>query len=413
VPEQETSIHGAILAGFREKAEEFGSIERQVNDFSRLRKIHAEEAIGLIRQSMEIGDILAHEFEIISRTNRTMRDRDTTLQNYCLGLELNIRHQKELLRLLTGGPHADPALLEKLEEMSDALASTIQKAIILLNIIVRNDTEIVLMDDLAIRRKKLQRESIDRLKKLAFRTAEDAEAAIRGSAANIRRSRQLIERLDDIQRLVEEHRTDQMAGLIEEAIAAWNVSAAVHRSSVTQTAFTGEANRCIGKLHADSIAIRDLVITKDRLISHNHELVSELTVILSLEIKEFLPAADMAEETLPDSGMPDNVSSTLSNLLSYMLIACRDIGVISGMNFDMHGAIELNADMEKKAVELTKMKTGYFSRIRDEVRSMTEAAQYPIMGSGLNIENGKTLELYLRQIAEQMRDGGADGADAP
>jgi hypothetical protein len=66
----------------------------------------------------------------------------------------------------------------------------------------------------------------------------------------------------------------------------------------------------------------------------------------------------------------------------------------------------LNADMEKKAIELTKMKIGYFERIRQEVASMAEATRYPIEGSGLNIENGKVLERYLRQIADRLAGGG-------
>ena len=102
----------------------------------------------------------------------------------------------------------------------------------------------------------------------------------------------------------------------------------------------------------------------------------------------------------------------IGNLVSYMHIACRDIETVSGMNFDMTGAIALNSDMEKKAIELTKMKIGYFDRIREEVRSMTDATSYPIEGSGRNIENGKILEMYLRQILGRV-SGGDDPVRAP
>ena len=130
-------------------------------------------------------------------------------------------------------------------------------------------------------------------------------------------------------------------------------------------------------------------------------------MILSLEIKDFLPARDIVEEIVPGLDLPDGVRNMISNLISYVHIACRDIDAVSGMNFDMTGAIALNSDMEKKAVELTKMKIGYFDRIREEVRSMTEATSYPIEGSGRNIENGRILELYLKQILDRV--SGAEG----
>ena len=153
-------MYDTILANLNNKAEEFGAIARQVNESSRVRKIHSEEAIALIRQSMEVGDILGHEFEIISRANRTMRDQDGMLLNYCMGLEANIRRQKELLGALTQGPLADPSALLRLDGMIDALADSLRKAIVLLHIIIQNDTEIVLMDGLIISRRKFQRESI-------------------------------------------------------------------------------------------------------------------------------------------------------------------------------------------------------------------------------------------------------------
>jgi len=82
------------------------------------------------------------------------------------------------------------------------------------------------------------------------------------------------------------------------------------------------------------------------------------------------------------------------------------------MNFDMTGAIALNSDIEKKAIELTRMKIGYFDRIREEVKSMTDATSYPIEGSGRNIENGKILEMYLKQILGRI-SGGDEPARAP
>jgi len=405
-------MYDAILANLNNKAEEFGAIARQVNESSRLRKVHSERAIALIRQSMEVGDILGHEFEIISRANRSMRDQDTMVLNYCMGLEANIRRQQELLDTVAGGSLADPSALERLGVMIKALAASLRKAILLLHVIIQNDTDIVLMDGLIINRRKFQRESIDRLKKLAFRTIEDADAAIRGSSSNLKRGLQIVERLKLVRRFIEERRTDELSGLIEEANAGWNTAAAVNRSSVTQMVFSDDVNRLTENLLADSNAIQELVLSRHRLFARNQELMSELTVLLSREIKGFLPARDLSEEIIPGPGVPDGIRNLTGNLVSYVRIACSDIEAVSGMNFDMTGAIALNSDIEKKAIELTRMKIGYFDRIREEVKSMTDATSYPIEGSGRNIENGKILEMYLKQILGRI-SGGDEPARAP
>lgn len=405
-------MYDAILANLNNKAGEFGAIERQVNESSRLRKIHSEEAIALIRQSMEVGDILGHEFEIISRANRTMRDRDATVLNYCTGLETNICRQKEQLGVLMKEPGADASALSRLGEMIDALAVSLRSAIVILRVIVQNDADIVLMDDLVIHRRKIQRESIDRLKKLTLRTIQDADAAIRGSSSNLKRGLQMIERLKEVRRLIDERRADDLAALIEEANAGWNTAASVNRSSITQMVFAEEVNRLTENLHAESSEIRELVFSRHPLFARNLELMGELAVHLSHGIKDFLPARDLAGEMLAGPGPADNVRGAVSSLVSYVHIACRDIGAVSGMNFDMTEAIALNSGMEKKAIELTKMKIGYFERIREEVRSMTDATSYPIEGSGRNIENGKILEMYLRQILGRI-SGGDGPARAP
>lgn len=68
----------------------------------------------------------------------------------------------------------------------------------------------------------------------------------------------------------------------------------------------------------------------------------------------------------------------------------------------MTDTINLNAELESKSLELTGMKLEYFERIREEVRSMTEATRYPIEGSKKNIENGKMLESYVRSILAEL-----------
>lgn len=391
----------SIFTDLHNKAEEFGSIERLVSEASRLRKKYSEESITLIKQSLEIGDILNHEFEIISRANRTVRDQDAAIQNYCHILDSNTARQKEIIDMLRDNAYMNRTVLGQLEEMVRSLSDSVHKAIILLHMLIENDNEIILMDNLIINRKKFQRDSIDRLKKLAFRTMEDADSAIRGSSSNLKRGLQLVGRISDVKRHLSEKNSDEIRRLIDEAHTGWNIAAAVNRSSATQMLFAEQVGHYTARLHEDSEAIRDLVVEKHGLFSRNLELSTELTVILSLEIKEYLPAGELVNGLSREPSLPADVRRLASNLVSYATIACRDILYVSNLNFDMTDSIRLNAEIEKKSVDLTRTEMEYFEWIRQQVQSMTEATRYPIEGSERNIENGKLLENYLRKILQE------------
>lgn len=336
-----------VFIDLHNKAEEFGSVERLVSEASRLRKKHSEESITLIKQSLEIGDILNHEFEIISRANKTMRDQDASIQNYCHILDSNTARQKELISALRDNAHVNQAALRQMEEMVRGLSESVHKAIILLHMLIENDNEIILMDNLIINRKKFQRESIDRLKKLAFRTMEDADSAIRGSSSNLKRGLQMVERLTDVKRHLSDKNRDELCRLIDEAHTGWNIALAVNRSSATQMLFAEQVDQFTAGLHEDSDAIRDLVVDRHKLFSRNRDLSTELTVILSLEIKDYLPAGEIVNGLCPGAGLPNGIRRLASNLVSYATIACRDIQFVSNLNFNTTDGINLNADIEK------------------------------------------------------------------
>ncbi len=391
----------SIFIDLHNKAEEFGSVERLVSESSKLRQKHSEESISLIKQSLEIGDILNHEFEIISRANKTMRDQHSAILNYCNILDSNTARQKEIIGALGGDACVNRDALGRMEEMARSLSESLHKAIVLLHMVIDNDNEIILMDNLIISRKKFQRDSIDRLKKLAFRTLEDAESAIRGSSSNLKRGLQLAEGLAGVERHLSEKNREELGRLIGEANTGWNIAAAVNRSSATQALFAEQVGEFTARLHEDSEAIRDLVVDKHGLFSRNRNLAGELAVILSLEIKDYLPAGELVNKVCADTDMPAEVRRRFGNLVSYAAIACRDILYVSNLNFDMTDSINLNADIEKKSVDLTGTEMEYFELIRQEVQSMTDATRYPIEGSERNIENGKIIEGYLKRIMEE------------
>ena len=224
----------AVLIDLHNKAQEFGSIARLVNESSRVRKAHTDEAINLIKQSIEISDILNHEFEIISRADRTMRMHDTMTMSTCRMLRMNTERQREIIESISGGLLIDATLLRRIDDRAAIFERSISRAIEILDKMTATDDAIILLDNLIIHRRQALRESMDFLKKLTLRIMEDAENAIRGSSSNLNRGLQLVEELGRVREYIAEGNREALERLAEEANTGWNIAAAVNRSSMTR-----------------------------------------------------------------------------------------------------------------------------------------------------------------------------------
>lgn len=255
----------AVLIDLHNKAQEFGSIARLVNESSRVRKAHTDEAINLIKQSIEISDILNHEFEIISRADRTMRMHDTMTMSTCRMLRMNTERQREIIESISGGLLIDATLLRRIDDRAAIFERSISRAIEILDKMTATDDAIILLDNLIIHRRQALRESMDFLKKLTLRIMEDAENAIRGSSSNLNRGLQLVEELGRVREYIAEGNREALERLAEEANTGWNIAAAVNRSSMTQLAFAEHVYRFTERLHEETLAIRNLVMEKHQL----------------------------------------------------------------------------------------------------------------------------------------------------
>ncbi len=387
-----------IISNLHDVAEEFGLIAKKVNESSRLRKGHSEEAIKYINLSLEIGDVLTKDLTSVANSNSLLRNQDTIVFNTCKVLKANTEKQKKLIEeLKNAGGLSDEQATAMLDKIA-ALEDTIDKASVNIQDIIEKDNIIIYMDNLLLYKKKLQQEAIQKLKKLTDMAFEDAEKAIQGSSSNLERGLELVNKFKSVANLVADGKREELNSLKEDANHGWNIAVEVNKSSNSQLEFAEQVNSFTQRLHDDSLSIEKLVVDKHHVFEQNLQTITVLTVLISLKFMKYLEIEDLINKVEP--GNP--TIHIYSDLLAHISIACSDVRQIAALNYDMTDSSHLNNEIEDKAVKSTKKEIEYYSKIKNLVEMMTEATRYPMEGSHRNIGNGKKLEELLEGVISSM-----------
>jgi hypothetical protein len=387
-----------LIDTLKKIAEQFGTTAKKVNESSKLRKTHSENAIKYINLCQETGEELFKDIKSVGQSNKDLRKQDTVVRNTCIVLKANIERQKNLITSLKTkniiqGETADK-LLARINEFEEPLKNAIDN----ITSIIDKDNTLILLDNLLIFKKEKQQEKLTKLKKLADIAFEDAEKAIQGSSATLERGLSMVENFNKTDEVVAAKNREALKNLIDEANRGWNTATNVNLSSRSQYEFAEQVNRFTSQLFTESINIKDLVIEKHHVFEQNLQTITVLTVIISLKFLRFLSI----EEIISEIEETASFNAELEDLKAYINIACSDIRNIAALNYDMTDTSHLNNEIEDKSVKSTKKETEYYDQIRKEVAAMTEATAYPVEGSGRNIENGRQIEELLKSILAQM-----------
>lgn len=392
-----------LIKTLNEKADEFGNIAKNVNKSSKERKDSSLKALKSIDKSLEIGDKIVKEIKVITKSNVDLRAQDTYTYNICKTLEENIKYQIDIVTKLKSKKIFKASLMNELLSIFKNFHRDLKDAMNIIQRIVTVDNEISLMDNLIQTRKNFQKKSIKELKILTTKSLKDAEKAIQGSSSNLDRGLKMVKQFQKVGQLLKKKDRTQLNKLIYEANRGWKIAVKVNNSSKSQLEFAEKVNRFTKNLHDDSENIKNIVTKKHELFKLNLEDITVLTVMLTLQFKNYFVINDilliMAEEREELTG---NIRESVNNLFSYVKMTCDDINNLAKLKYDMTDTIHLNAEIEIKTVELTKKEIENFGMIKEEVNAMTEATKYPIEGSGKNIKNGQILEEKLKKVVSEM-----------
>lgn len=388
-----------IIDSLKAIAEEFGATAKKVNESSKLRVSHSETALNLIDKSIEMGEVIEEDLESVAKANLEMRNKDNVVINSCILLKRNVDKQNELIKEMKNVKSVNQEIIEQCSEKIGRLSKDIDQALENINKIVEMDNKIIFMEKEIIMRKQFQQSSLRMLNEITTMSQHDAEKAVEGSSSNLARGLSMVKRFKEVDRLASKDHISELRELLKEANKGWNTAVEVNNSSTSQFKFAEEVNQFTRQLHRDSTSIKDMVAVKHGIFEDNLQMITVLTVILSLKFKKYLEMEELIERI----EFRDDILDLLNQFIIDVKIACNDIRELNALNYDMADASHLNNEVEDKAVRATKKEMEYFDSIKKEVEEMTEATKYPIEGSSKNINNGKKLEEDLNKLIEQLK----------
>jgi len=379
-------------------AEEFGTIAKNVNKSSLDRKEHSEKAITNIDLSYDTGAILLSEIKKIARENLQLSDKNNMILNTCRIFLVNLERQEDILGRISVSP-VNPDLIARIKSYMLKLRDSLKLGLSYLDRIINNNNEIILLDNLIIYRKNFQRERIELLKSSTQKILKDSIKAIEGSQSNLNRGAALAAQFKDIEKLVKNKDITELKKLAEEAKIGTAMAEKVNSSSRSQFEFVEQVNRFTKQLHDESVYINELITRKHELFNINLEPIAELAVLIAVEMFEYISIRETLKELdINDPGLDEQTYMHVNNLAAYILSICENVESVAVLNFDMTDSIAANADLEKKAVDLTEKEISYYTEIKNESAAMTEATRYPVEGSAKNILNGGELEKLLNEL---------------
>ncbi|MBN2039039.1 MAG: hypothetical protein JW864_03295 [Spirochaetes bacterium] len=378
-------------------ADEFGKIAKKVNESSKKRKNYSEEAINYLNLCLEVEEVLNEDLESITASDKELRNQDTIVFNTCKILKRNLDNQKSIVTELRHKDELKKEMLDQLLQFIKEFNDTLEEALSNVTRIIEKDNAIVLMDNIITKRKQFQHESLLKLKDLTSTSLSDAEKAIEGSSSNLGRGLDMVKKFKNVEKFVSEKNIQELNNLVDESGKGWNIAVNVNKSSSSQFEFAEKVKKFTNDLYEDSVAIKNLVIQKHHEFEENLQVITVLTVILSIKFKKYLNIEDIIKEI----DLTER-NERILNLLAYIGAACQDIREVTELNYDMTDASNLNNVIEDKFVRSTQKEIEYFESIQKEVELMTEATRYPVEGSGKNITNGQILEEKLKELIGQL-----------
>lgn len=387
-----------VVGVIYDRAEEFGAIARKVSEESRSRKEHCESAMGLTGRFGSLCDTLCSDIQRFYDASVAQRDKNAVILNSCSVIQSNLKKQEELIAGLSGSGGGPAGTADRIRGVVGAVLDHVEEALGFIRQIIDLDNRMILQTRLILHSKLKQVRAIRDLEELMNASLEDSMTAINGAKANLGRGLDMVQQLKGTGDLVENKMRADIERLREEARTGWQTAERVNASSVSQFEFAGQVRRFSRSMSEQAERIRAMVSVKHEYFELSVQLLTSLTVTLSMKFLEYREAVDL----FASIGSAGDADQVLYELAPYVEIAWMDISVLSAHNLDMIGSSRRINEIDAKIIATTREETALGEEIWSRVEAMTDASRYPVDGSARNIENGKFIEKRLGEILAKI-----------
>lgn len=368
------------------------TVSRRISQAAKLKEF--------IDMAIELGDKITQKIDPVLTANLVLREQFNTINNACSVLNININKQKEIIGDLKIMEAIDPKNQKRLMYAVLRLLESIQKALSLIRPIIERSNDMILLDHRISRANTAIGDQMKGFIEMLNR--------YRGMVGNDWRLYSVNEIKKDFTdeyfsrsvSAIESGDKHGCAELTSDLREELNFEKGLSDSMASQGPLTGEMNQ-IGKLqYYDSNSIKNMVDSKYARHQENLEALAQLSVILSLEIEDYLKIRELFETCQPGGNASYETRRLFKDLNILFDIACGSIESLIELNHYTVEIFDTNAKREEHIVELSNMYIRCYDNIRKELDSAEKGLVSISGGIQKNILIGQVLEKNLSKLLD-------------
>lgn len=356
-----------------------------------------------VDMALELGGKITQRIDMVLTANLALREQFNTIHNACSVLNINISKQKEIIGDIKNMEVVDPKSEKRLMYAVLRLLESVQKALSLIQPIIERNNIMILLNH--------------RISRLIASIGEQMKgfvemlARYRGMVGNDWRLYSVNEIKKDFSeeyfsrtaRALESGDANGCAELISDLREELKFEKGLSESMASEGPLAVEMNQ-IGKwLYSDSNSVRNMVDSKYARHQENLEALAQLSVVLSLEIEDYLKIRELFDAGLSGGNQSHETRRLLKDLAILFDIASGSIESLVELN---HYTVELfhtNAEREDHIVELSNMYLRCYDNIRKELDSFDKSVVSISRGIQKNISLGQVLEKNLGKLLNDVK----------
>ncbi|MBN2159329.1 MAG: hypothetical protein JW807_08025 [Spirochaetes bacterium] len=368
------------------------ALSRRINQSGKLKEF--------IDLSLQLCDKIMQKNDLALEATNTLRDQFNTISHVCSLLNININKQKELIGSLSALDAIDQKLEKRLMYKVLMLSESIQKGLSFVQSIIERNNEIILLDYRIGRHITMVTDQMKRFIDMGNRLQKSIAVDWKNYGARAVKTGAADDLADRVASFAESENATgfrKLAAQINEELGA---EEALSGSIVPQLPLMDEISRAAINLYYDANAVRNQIDTKNAYNRESLEDMAQLSVILSLEIGDYVRVNDFMDPVKFMESSPNEISLIFKELIVLFDIAGNSIDNLIELNQYTVEIFDNNAKREDQAVELSNMFLRCYDNIRREAEDAAQSASLISEGAQKNIIIGQVLEKNLKKLMD-------------
>ena len=356
-----------------------------------------------VDMALELGDKITQKIDMLLTADLALREQFNTICNACSVLNININKQKEII--------GDIKMMEAIDQKGEKrlmyailrLVESVQKALSLIQPMIERSNSMILLDH---RISRVNASIGEQMKGFI-----EMLARYRGMVGNDWRLYSVNEIKKDYSeeyfscasRAIESDDRKGCTDLISDLREELNFEKGLFDSIASQSPLAAEMNQNGKWLYYDSNSVRNMIDSKYTRHQENLEALAQLSVILSLEIEDYLKIRELFDAGLSGENPSHEARRLLRDLKILFDIACASIESLVELNHYTVEIFDTNAEREDHIVELSNMYLRCYDNIRKELDSIEKSIVSISGGMQKNSVIGQALEENLSKLYEDIK----------